>query len=99
MTINFKHIHVIKLSPHLKVMLHRDDSQRNVMFVVDHYQVVYCSSILLTAKLKILTRRGIIFYMFTVMPFTDCGSDRSQLKTNDNDKYLIILSPHEASPE
>ena len=66
MTIDFKHIHVIKLSPHLKVMLHqctRDDSQRNVMFVVDHYQVVYCSSILLTAKLKILTTRGIIFYM------------------------------------
>ena len=54
----------------LKVMLHqctRDDSQRNVMFVVDHYQVVYCSSILLTAKLKILTRRGIIFYMLCLL--------------------------------
>ena len=25
MTIDFKHIHVIKLSPHLKVMLHRDE--------------------------------------------------------------------------
>ena len=28
MTIDFKHIHVIKLSPHVKVTLHRDDSQR-----------------------------------------------------------------------
>ena len=71
MTIDFKHIHVIKLSPHLKVMLHRDDSQRNVMFVVNHYQVVYCSSILLTAKLKILTRRGIIFYMLCLLLTVD----------------------------